>query len=241
MADFDQFAQTYSQLLDQSVALSGETSHYFADYKARYMAAALQPNGSRQKILDFGCGVGLLSTALKDYLPDVILHGYDLSPASIDRIDPALALAGRFTADITRLDNDYEAIVLAAVLHHVPVNQRTTLMRDLADRLSASGKLFVFEHNPLNPATRWAVNQCPFDRDAVLLKPGEVVGRLRAAGLRFVRRDYIVFFPKPFSYFRPIERFLGWCPLGAQYVIIAAKDPPTRIGELRNTDSGARR
>lgn len=239
MADFDQYAQGYRTLLDQSVALSGETSHYFADYKARYMAAALDPNGRQKKILDFGCGVGLLSAALKKYLPGVIQHGYDVSPASIDNVDATLANCGRFTSDLGRLDSDYDAIVMAAVLHHIPAVKRGDVFRELEGRLRATGKLLVFEHNPLNPVTRWVVDRCPFDRDAVLLKPKEVIAHLRDVGLRFVGRDYIVFFPRLLSRCRPIERSLGWCPLGAQYVITAAKDPVTGIGENGNMDGGA--
>ena len=216
MAEFDQYAETYGRLLDQGVALSGETSQYFADYKARYIAAAIEPTKSRKKILDFGCGVGLLSAALKTVLPDVTLHGYDVSPESLAKIDSALLQHGRFTAEVASLDSDYDAIVMASVLHHVPVNQRTDIMVELANRLSDSGKLIVFEHNPLNPVTRWVVRQCPLDRDAILLMPGEVITRLRDAGLRHNRCDYVVFFPKLFSSCRPLERFLGWCPLGAQ-------------------------
>ena len=241
MADFDQYAGTYGRLLDQSVALSGETSQYFAEYKARYIAAAMAPTNSRNKILDFGCGVGLLSAALKTSLPDVTLHGYDVSPESLVKIDSALLQNGRFTAELTSLDSDYDAIVMASVLHHVPVNQRTDIMIELANRLADDGKLFVFEHNPLNPVTRWVVRQCPFDHDAILLKPGEVIKRLHDAGLRYHQCDYIVFFPKFLSSCRPLERFLGWCPLGAQYVITAATNPRDHIDENRHTASGVRR
>ena len=238
MADFDQYAENYGRLMDQCAALSGEMSQYFADYKARYVAAALEPTRQRQKILDFGCGVGMLSAALKKHLPAVTQHGYDISPASIDQVDASLAQDGRFTSDLARLDNDYDAIVVAAVLHHVAINQRTDILRELAQRLTGNGKLFVFEHNPLNPVTRWVVRQCPFDHDAILLMPGEAIARLHDAGLRYRRCDYIVFFPKLLSSCRPLERFLGWCPLGAQYVITAAKDPLTRTDEYRDTDSG---
>ena len=240
MADFDQYAGTYDRLLDQSLALSGETSQYFAEYKARYIAAAMAPSRS-QKILDFGCGVGLLSAALKTARPDVTLHGYDVSSESLAKIDSALLQSGRFTAELTCLDSDYDAIVMASVLHHVPINQRTDIMVELANRLAGDGKLIVFEHNPLNPVTRWVVRQCPFDHDAILLMPGEVITRLRDAGLRDNKCDYIVFFPKFFSSCRPLERFLGWCPLGAQYVITAAKNPADHIDENLHTASGVRR
>jgi SAM-dependent methyltransferase len=224
VAEFDQFSQDYESLLDQSIALSGETSHYFADYKARYTAAVALGKDTG-KILDFGCGVGLLSAALKRHLPSFIQHGYDISPASIEMVDSTLARSGRFTSDLSRLDHDYDAIVMACVLHHIPVVKRSAVFREMATRLRANGTLLVFEHNPANPVTRWVVNHCPFDRDAILLKPADVIECMREAGLGFVRRDYIVFFPSWLSWCRPIERSLGWCPGGAQYAIIAVKDP----------------
>jgi len=130
---------------------------------------------------------------------------------------------------------------MAAVLHHVPVNRRTDIMHELATRLCGKGKLFIFEHNPLNPVTRWVVRQCPFDCDAILIKPSELIAHLKDVGLHFLRRDYLVFFPRVLSRCRPIERFLGWCPAGAQYVITATKDPLTDSCEDRNTESGIRR
>lgn len=222
------------------MGLAGETSDYFADYKARYVAAALGAYESQPKILDFGCGIGLLSAALKKGLPSAIQHGYDVSAASIDNIETTLAQSGRFTSDLARLDNDYDAIVMAAVVHHVPIAERGDIFRDLSGRLATNGKLLVFEHNPLNPVTRWVVNQCEFDRDAVLVTPREVIDRLRDAGLTFIRREYIVFFPRVLSGCRPLERFLGWCPMGAQYVVTAVKESMTEPAEYRNRDNGIR-
>ena len=36
--------------------------------------------------------------------------------------------------------------------------------------LRAGGACVIFEHNPLNPLTVQAVNTCPFDENAVLIK-----------------------------------------------------------------------
>ncbi len=38
---FDQFATEYKNILDRSVAASGERSEYFADYKAKYLNRVL--------------------------------------------------------------------------------------------------------------------------------------------------------------------------------------------------------
>ncbi len=36
--------------------------------------------------------------------------------------------------------------------------------------LKKKGRVYIFEHNPYNPVTRYLVATCEFDRDAVLFK-----------------------------------------------------------------------
>jgi hypothetical protein len=38
-----------------------------------------------------------------------------------------------------------------------------------------------------------------------------------------VTQDYIVFFPRWLSGLRPLEEYLGWCQLGAQYAVVAGR------------------
>src|SRR5437660_5276538 len=83
--DFDRFSSDYRQILDRSVAVSGERAEYFAEYKARYIARVVGSNFNG-KILDYGCGVGLLAGFLKKHLPGAAIHGYDLSRQSIDMV-----------------------------------------------------------------------------------------------------------------------------------------------------------
>jgi hypothetical protein len=90
-------------------------------------------------------------------------------------------------------------------------------------RLRDGGSLIVFEHNPYNPLTRWAVSQCPFDGDAVLLRNGETLGRFQLADFRILRSDFIVFFPRWLAPLRPLEPHLNWIPCGAQYAVVGIK------------------
>ncbi len=219
---FDQFAGNYKQLLDENVSVSGENSAYFAEYKARYLARFLSRDFSG-KVLDFGCGIGLLSGFLRKHLPTARLEGYDVSRDSIGKIDPVLAAQGKFTWEADRLARDYKLIVIANVMHHVPREKRQDTVQQLAGRLAASGRLAIFEHNPANPVTRWVVERCPFDEDAVLLPPPEASFYLASAKLRLVRRDYIVFMPRFLAWLRPLEPWIAWLPLGAQYVVIGEK------------------
>lgn len=219
---FDRYASDYQQLLDQSVSISGEGGEYFAGVKAAYVAKILGA-GFSGRILDFGCGVGLLSRALARQLPSATVDGFDSSSASIAAVDSELASAGSFTSIREEVRQDYDTIVVANVLHHVPPPERPDVLDFVGKHLSRSGCLFVFEHNPANPITRLAVDRCPFDEDAILLRPSETRTLFREAGLGNIRRDYIVFFPRTLKMFRPLERFLEWCPAGAQYVVSGVK------------------
>lgn len=217
--EFDDYADRYRHLLDQSVSASGESGEYFANVKAQYAQQVLGSDFAGS-ILDYGCGVGLLTGFLLQAFPNARVIGFDPSQASISMAAPETATRATLTADESALPQQVDAIILANVMHHVPLETRQGLVSSLAGRLSPSGRLFIFEHNPLNPLTRAAVCQCAFDRDAVLLRPREVTGFFRHAQLNVLRRDYIVFFPRLLRWFRPMEKLLTWCPLGAQYVVV---------------------
>lgn len=219
---FDRFAGDYRQVLDRSVAVSGEDSTYFAEYKARYLRRLLGNNFSG-KALDFGCGIGLLSGFLKKHLPAIQLDGYDVSQDSIRKIGGALASQGTFTSDSSQLARDYRLIVVANVMHHIPPPEREEVIQELGARLDQGGMLAIFEHNPANPATRWVVERCPFDHDAILLPAKETLSYLAEAKLTPKRRDYIVFLPHLFAWARALESSLSWLPLGAQYVVVGEK------------------
>jgi 2-polyprenyl-3-methyl-5-hydroxy-6-metoxy-1,4-benzoquinol methylase len=219
---FDRFAGAYRQVLDRSVAVSGEDSTYFAEYKARYLRRLLGANFSG-KVLDFGCGIGLLSGFLKKHLPAIQLDGYDVSQDSIRKVAGALTSQGTFTSDSSQLARDYRLIVIANVMHHIPPPDRKALIQELGARLDRRGMLAIFEHNPANPVTRWVVERCPFDDDAILLPPKETFSYITQAKLTPKRRDYIVFLPHFLAWMRPLESSLSWLPLGAQYVAVGEK------------------
>jgi 2-polyprenyl-3-methyl-5-hydroxy-6-metoxy-1,4-benzoquinol methylase len=219
---FDQFADDYQRVHSENVRVTGESSEYFAQYKAAYIARRMGSQFSG-RILDYGCGVGMLSDYMKQKLPQAIVDGYDISEASIAKVNSEIRAQGIFTSDWTQLGSSYDLIVITNVMHHVPPDQRQEVVARVRDRLAASGSLIIVEHNPLNPLTRWAVANCVFDDDAILLHPKEAVNYMRLAGMRVSRRDYIVFFPRLLAWFRPMEMHLNWCPAGAQYALIARR------------------
>jgi SAM-dependent methyltransferase len=223
---FDAYAADYETLLARSVRWSGEGAGYFAQYKLSRIQALLQGR-SPTHILDLGCGVGLLTALLGRAFPGSRVTGVDLSSSSVaeaaarcrelPNVRCALLAEGRLPEDVAGVD----VAVLANVLHHIAPNDRDRFVREVVRQaLRPGASVVVIEHNPLNPLSRLVVNACPFDRDARLLGRHSSAALLRRAGLRVLRKEYIVFFPKVLGALRRFERHLGWLPLGAQYLVI---------------------
>src|SRR4029077_8585681 len=97
------------------------------------------------------------------------------------------------------------------------------LLGEIRRALKPRGARFGFEHNPLNPLTRHAVDTCPFDENAVLIRAPTMRGRALQAGFADARINYRIFFPHALRGLRPLEPRLTWLPLGAQYYVRARK------------------
>jgi SAM-dependent methyltransferase len=215
-AKFDEYAQSYDHLHNRNLAASGEPLEYFSAYKRecleRLGASADGP------VLDFGCGIGNVTQALVDGFHEV--HGYDPSSESL-KVAQTRVPQARFHDDITRVpDAHFSSAVVSGVLHHIPRAERLPALAQVRSKLKPDGRLFVFEHNPLNPLTRQAVRMCPFDDDADLLWPWQAKTLLKTAGFRDVRLDFIVFFTRQLARLRPLEPSLRWLPLGAQMLVV---------------------
>ena len=87
-------------------------------------------------------------------------------------------------------DGKFDLVIISAVLHHVPPADRSDVFSALHRSLRPEGKLVVFEHNPLNPVTRYVVAHTPIDQNAILLRARETQERLRWAQFQNVRTKY---------------------------------------------------
>jgi SAM-dependent methyltransferase len=167
-----------------------------------------------QRLLDYGCGTGSLTRLLVERCDAV--SGYDPSARSLEEARQVAARAS-YCADERELPQGaFDLAVLSGVLHHVPPAERARVLETVASKLRVGGRVVVFEHNPYNPLTVKAVQDCPFDDDAILLPPGELRRLLRGARLGSVRQDYVLFFPRALRLLRPLEPWLRWFPIGAQ-------------------------
>lgn len=228
-SEFDKFADEYQALHTRVLGPSGESAEFFAEYKAIDTAREARMRGmvGAGRLLDFGCGVGGSVPHLRNHLRGWDLNGVDVSKKSLDIARHRFGSDAQFLHFDGRVlpfpDRHFALVFTACVFHHIPPGEHSSLYKELYRVLEPGGVFVLFEHNPLNPLTRKAVRDCPFDENAILIRARDCVAALRGAGFARVRVHFRIFFPAFLRWLRPLERALTWLPLGAQYYVTAEK------------------
>lgn len=229
-AEFDKFADEYRAIHARNIALSGESPDYFAEYKIRDILKVYRTiSGDKlpPSILDFGGGVGTSIPFLRRYAPDASVACIDVSSKSLEIAKNRFGEEANFKlfdgATVPFPDGTFALALAACVFHHIDDREHVALLRELYRVLLPGGVVVIFEHNPYNPVTRYVVNTCPFDANARLISARTMKRTLISAGFPDAFAHYRLFFPAWFGALRPLERFLMWLPLGAQYYVAAQK------------------
>jgi SAM-dependent methyltransferase len=176
-----------------------------------------------QRVLDVGCGVGVTDSLLAPHVG--ALHGIDVSAESV-----ALAAAKNPSARYAAFDGttfplpdaSVDLAFAICVLHHVAPDARPAFAAELHRVVRPGGVVAIFEHNPINPLTRVAVNRCEFDEDVTLWRKGRTTRVLTEAGLRVERDAYIIFTPGA-RWSARLDRLFRAVPAGAQYYVAARR------------------
>jgi SAM-dependent methyltransferase len=123
--------------------------------------------------------------------------------------------------DVPLPPESQDLVFTACVFHHIPHEQHLRWLRELRRLVRPGGLLAIYEHNPANPLTVHAVRTCALDRNARLVGSAQLRRQAAQSGWRNARIAYKLFFPHALRFLRPLERKLEWCPVGAQYRLLA--------------------
>jgi len=215
--EFDCFAKSYDTTLINSLPKIAVEDEYFSEYKVSYIAKKIQVEPI--KILDFGCGIGRSLPWLEKYFASAELWGYDPSELSLERAQ-VVSPKAKLVNQLDKLSAEKFDIILAAnVFHHIPKSEQLFALEQCRQLLAKSGVMYIFEHNPNNPVTRWVFERCVFDIDAEMVLPCDALYMGEVSGFRKIDLEYTLFFPRPLRMLRFLERWISKIPLGAQYCV----------------------
>jgi SAM-dependent methyltransferase len=225
--EFDLLADEYANEHQKNIRITGEKPDYFSEYKIRDLEDYTKSQCFLPRtILDFGCGIGNSIPFFRKYFQYSKLIATDVSYRSIE------ISKKRFPGkeEYLLIDNSIpigsetqNLIFSACVFHHIPHEQHLHWLKELYRVASPSAMIVIFEHNPLNPLTVHAVNTCPLDINAKLIRSGQLKKKLIDSGWLDIEIKYKFFFPSFLRVFRPLEKYLSWCFFGGQYQISGSK------------------
>ncbi|MCF6262300.1 MAG: class I SAM-dependent methyltransferase [Xanthomonadales bacterium] len=228
-AEFDKFADEYNELYQSVLGPSGESAEFFAEYKIKDTVQLINKYKypANLSILDFGAGIGTSVPYFLKHLPDCKLTCLDVSRKSLDIGASKFSKRAKFLhfdgKKIPLPDNTFDVVFTACVFHHIPPEAHESLISEIYRILKPGGIFVAFEHNPKNFLTVRAVNACSFDENAILIQGKAFRSLLNNAGMRNEQLHYRIFFPGFLRLLRPLESYLKWLPLGAQYYVYAEK------------------
>ncbi|HXQ46583.1 MAG TPA: methyltransferase domain-containing protein [Caulobacteraceae bacterium] len=227
VAEFDRFADEYLTIHAKNLVITGEGPDYFARYKVDEVKRVWRARGLPDPgaILDFGSGIGGALPHLRTAFPAAEIIATDVSTRSLEIAEhrhPGVARFVRYEGSGPPApDASVDLAYSACVFHHIDEREHLDLFRSLRRTLKPGGALVVYEHNPINPVTRYIVATCPFDENAVLIPAGRLRRRLLDAGFSKIEIAYLGFFPAALSALRPLDPLLRRVPIGAQYYALA--------------------
>lgn len=229
-AEFDQYRDTYAEQINQSLAFSGQSHDFFTQVKADYLTQIFSDkNFFKGEIdaLDVGCGHGLIHPYLLAQNKNKLkLSGVDIASSVVEvarNNNEQVSYESYDGVNLPYADNSFDIAFAICVMHHVPPSQWISFLREIKRTIKINGLLVIFEHNPINPITQSIVKNCPLDKDAILIRSRTMKNLMQQAGLTMIKRNFILFTPFDKSFFRKLDRKLGWLPLGAQYYSLSRK------------------
>lgn len=226
--EFDEYIESYRSNCDKALRLSGESSAFFAEYKAKKLAEWLPEKVTQKsaKILDFGCGDGEMTNFVQQTFPNAKLYGTDPSPKSIEQAKNSFkniqfSINSDENTSLCYESKTFDVIFSAGVFHHIPFEKHESYIRELIRIMRPGGSLVIFELNPLNPLTVLTFKRNPIDKYAKMMWPGYTKKLLKNHGKAVTK--FYCFYPKIFKFLRFTEPYLTKFPLGALYATITQR------------------
>jgi SAM-dependent methyltransferase len=222
MITFDAVAEDYDRTVESSIPWFGTNIAFFHRNKIHHLVRVARHAGidlPAARVLDVGCGTGGTDRMLRPMVGR--LAGMDVSKKMV-------AHAKAISDDIDHRTYDghtlpfepgtFDIAFAFNVMHHVPSENWGLFAAQMFTAVRSGGLCVIIEHNPLNPVTRKSVRNCPFDAEAVLVRPADLDRVFGQIGGDLIAKWYVLFAPLGGRRTFRAEQLLSWLPLGGQYL-----------------------
>ena len=224
-SEFDLYKDTYQESVNDTLGRFGKHAgnhNLYLEIKANHIKSFISNSfkGKKIKLLDYGCGHGLLHAYFDPNYFDI----YGCDPASevinlAKESNPVYNYASFDGVTLPYENQTFDLSIAVCVMHHIkPIHWERSL-NEMKRVTKEDGFIAVYEHNPKNPLAVHIVNNCPLDKDANLLNMTTLLNLFHKIGLKNLSKEFIIFFPFKSRFFRKVEKFLTILPLGAQYFL----------------------
>jgi SAM-dependent methyltransferase len=228
-AQFDAYHESYNAKVNEALSFIGLKVGFFTRVKTSYLVEILGKafgDTATLAVLDIGCGIGNYHSELSRHIAR--LTAVDVSSECLQIAREANRNVEYQFFDGCTLpfaEQRFDAAFSINVFHHVPPSDRQILLNSIHRCLRTGGLFVLFEHNPLNPLTMHVVNNCEFDRDAILLTRQDAERLLVGSGFHDVSTRFILTIPAAGRFSRYVDRTFARVPFGAQYYTTARIGP----------------
>lgn len=217
---FDQYAKSYKKITQKKLAFFNNKREYFDIYKINIIKEKYK---NPKNIIDYGCGIGLLTKHLMKFFPNSNIYATDNSKESLKILKKKYKKIKVINYYKIK-KNFFDLSILTGVIHHIPNKYISHNLKKIRNIINNNGKIIIFEHNPYNLITQNIVNNCPYDVGVQLIKKKKLIKIAKDINLKTIDSGYCLFFPEFLKSLRFLEKYLKWCPLGGQYYLVLKKN-----------------
>ena len=225
--EFDSYRNSYAQTINNAIGFGPLRVDRFVRAKATDLSQRVVRHfGDRKSlsVVDIGCGIGQYHPLISESFGQIT--GVDVSTEAVARARELNPFVDYHTYDGATLpfaNGEFDVAFAVCVLHHVPVDAWGRFVSEMRRVVKAGGLCFLYEHNPNHPLTKRVVSRCPFDANAVLLKPAASLNLFMKAGFETVDVDHILTIPTISGMPKRIDRALSVFRFGTQYCLQALR------------------
>lgn len=222
--DFNEHKNSYVNIVQASLQLSGKEHDFFTRVKADFLKAIIKNQFKAEhtpQLLDIGCGHGFIHKHLKETPIDIV--GVEMAHEVVQlarEANPEVRYHCHDGKTLPFESQQFDIAITICVMHHVTPLEWVSFLKEMRRVVKPGGIAVIFEHNPYNPFTRHIVANNVLDEDAVLLSSPTLKKLMREAGFTRIKSRNILFTPFAHPLFRFMDKALGRLPLGAQYYSI---------------------